>query len=282
MLVIEDIQGLREACDRQREEGHRVGLVPTMGFLHEGHLALVRRALSLSDFVVVSIFVNPTQFGPAEDLGCYPRDMEGDLEKCRAEGAQMVFCPDAGQMYPAGFQSHVEVEEISQGLCGASRPTHFRGVSTVVTKLVNIVGPCVAVFGEKDFQQLRVIRQMALDLNLPVEILGHPIIREPDGLAMSSRNAYLNPQERVSATCLRRALLAIKERVSERGGSVPAAEAVALARGIMEAEPGVRVDYLEVRDADRFTPGDEVREGRSVVLAAAFVGCTRLIDNLVV
>ncbi len=280
MLQSADPAAVRAECDRQRAAGKRVGLVPTMGYLHDGHLALIRRARELSDHVVVSIFVNPTQFGPNEDLEKYPRDMEGDLAKCEAEGAALVFSPEVPDLYPDGYQTYVTVEQVSQGLCGARRPVHFRGVATVVTKLFNIVGPCAAVFGEKDFQQLAVIRRMARDLDMPVEVVGHPIVREADGLAMSSRNAYLTPQERASAPALHRSLLAIKEQAA--AGDLPAAAAVALAREIIEGETTGKVDYIEARDAETLEPAQEVGSGRSVVALAVFMGKARLIDNMVI
>ena len=280
MLQIAEPAAVRQECDRQRQAGLRVGLVPTMGFLHAGHQALIRRAGELADFVVVSIFVNPTQFGPNEDLDSYPRDMEGDLEKCRQEGAALIFSPEVPELYPDGYQTYVTVEQVSQGLCGERRPIHFRGVATVVTKLLNIVGPCVAVFGEKDFQQLLVIKRMARDLDQPVEVVGHPIVREPDGLAMSSRNAYLTAAERRSATALSRSLKTIRDRAGS--GELPTGEAVALARQIIEAEPGARVDYVEVRDAETLAPADSVGSGKSVVALAVFLGKARLIDNMVI
>ena len=280
MQLLADPAAVRAECDRQRAAGRRVGLVPTMGFLHEGHLSLVRRARELADYVVVSIFVNPTQFGPSEDLARYPRDMDGDLAKCQDVGVDLVFAPETTQIYPPGYQTFVEVERLSQGLCGARRPGHFRGVATVVTKLFNIVGPCVAVFGEKDFQQLQVIRRMALDLSQPVEVVGSPIVREPDGLAMSSRNVYLQPAQRRQATCLSRALQAVAERA--RSGGLAAVEAVALARGIVEAEPEARIDYLEVHDAESLGETDRVGDGQAVIALAVFFGKTRLIDNRVI
>jgi pantoate--beta-alanine ligase len=276
MLKIEEPAELRAECDRQRSEGRRVGLVPTMGYLHEGHLSLVRRARRESDFVVVTIFVNPTQFGPDEDLDRYPSDVAGDVAKLEAEGADCVFLPSREAIYPDGFRSHVMVEGLTDGLCGASRPGHFQGVCTVVTKLFNMVGPCVAVFGEKDYQQLQVLRRMALDLNQPVEVVGSPIVREPDGLAMSSRNAYLDPGQRRSATCLYRALQAVKER-----GELSVQGAMEVARGIIEAEPQTRVGYIEVRDAADLTPVEVVGRGEAVMALAVFVGQTRLIDNMV-
>ena len=281
MLLLADPAEVRQECDRQRQAGLRVGLVPTMGYLHEGHLALIRRARELADFVVVSIFVNPTQFSPSEDLESYPREMDGDLGKCRQEGAALVFSPEVPELYPDGYQTYVTVEQVSQGLCGQRRPVHFRGVATVVTKLLNIVGPCAAVFGEKDYQQLLVIKRLVRDLDQPVEVVAHPIVREPDGLAMSSRNAYLTADERRSATALHRSLLAISDRAGSRG-NLPAAEAVELATGIIEAEPGARVDYVEVRDAETLEPAEAVGSRRSVVALAVFLGQARLIDNMVI
>jgi pantoate--beta-alanine ligase len=280
MLQIADPRQLSTECERQRREGRRIGFVPTMGYLHEGHLSLVRRARELSDFVVVSIFVNPAQFGPSEDLERYPADLPGDLEKCRAEGVDCVFAPRGDQIYPEGFSTYVVVEGLTEGMCGASRPIHFRGVCTVVTKLFNLVGPCVAVFGEKDYQQLQVLRRMARDLNQPVEVMGSPIVREPDGLAMSSRNAYLSRSQRESAPCLYRALKTIQERLIS-GERITAAQAVAIARRIIEAEPETRVDYIEVRHAERLETLEDVRRGETVVALAVFVGETRLIDNIV-
>ena len=280
MLQVADPAAAREECDRQRLAGKRVGLVPTMGFLHEGHVSLIRKARELSDYVVVSIFVNPTQFGPGEDLDKYPRDMEGDLAKCEAEGTALIFSPEVPALYPDGYQTYVAVEQVSQGLCGAKRPVHFRGVATVVTKLLNIVGPCVSVFGEKDYQQLLVIKRMVRDLDMPVEVVGHPIVREPDGLAMSSRNAYLTPEERASATALHGSLLAIRDRATS--GDLPAAEAVALATKIIERDTPGKVDYVEVRDAETLDPIDTVGSGRSVVALAVFMGKARLIDNMVI
>lgn len=282
MQQLADPAQVRRLCDEQRTEGRRVGLVPTMGYLHQGHLTLVRHALELCDFVVVSIFVNPTQFGPGEDLEAYPRDEAGDLAKCRQAGAALVWTPRAEQLYPPGAQTFVTVEQLSQPLCGASRPVHFRGVATVVTKLFNAVGPCVAVFGCKDYQQLQVIRRMAQDLLQPVEVVGFPTVREPDGLAMSSRNAYLTPAQRRSATCLHRALLAIRQAAQQPGGLL-ADQAVALARQTVEQEPEARVDYVQVRDAQTLEPAARVGHGVEVVVAlAVHLGRARLIDNMVI
>ena len=281
METISDVEKVRALCDAVRAQGQRVGLVPTMGYLHEGHIALVRRAVEAADFTVVSIFVNPTQFGPNEDLDRYPADLEGDLARCSEAGADLVFTPTPATMYPEGYQTYVKVEELSQPMCGRSRPIHFRGVATVVTKLFNIVGPCVAVFGQKDYQQLQVIRRMVRDLQQPVEVVGHPTVREPDGLAMSSRNAYLGEEERQVAPCLNRAL-GEAARVAGERGTLPAAEAVALVRGIIEAEPGTRVDYVEARDAETLEAAEVVGGGRAVLAVAVHLGKTRLIDNRVI
>jgi len=276
MIELDDPKKLHETCEAERRTGRRVGLVPTMGFLHEGHLSLVEKARALSDFVVLTIFVNPTQFGPGEDLERYPRDPEGDLDKCLRAGVACVFAPPREAIYPPGYQTYVEVEGLSRGLCGDRRPGHFRGVATVVAKLFNMVGPCVAVFGEKDYQQLQVIRQMAADLNLPVEVVGSPIVREPDGLAMSSRNAYLSPAQRAQALCLSRALAAIRSHAPEK-----ADEAVRIARDVIEAEPEARIDYVEVRHARTLEPLGRLVPGETLVALAVFVGKTRLIDNAV-
>jgi pantoate--beta-alanine ligase len=291
MRELRDPQELRRLCDARRATGQRVGLVPTMGFLHQGHLSLMKRARELADFVVVSIFVNPTQFGPGEDLDRYPQDLPGDLAKCRAAGVDLVFAPERDALYPDGYQTFVEVGALGRGLCGERRPGHFRGVATVVTKLFNLVGPCVAVFGEKDYQQLQVIRRLARDLELPVEVFGAPTVREPDGLAMSSRNSYLTPAERASATCLQRALEAVRVAVRARG-RMAASEALAIARGVIEAEPGARVDYVELRDAETLEPRpsvgaggmavEAVPQGRTLLALAVYFGKTRLIDNTVI
>ena len=274
----EDPAEVRQICDAHRQRGGRVGLVPTMGYLHEGHLSLVRRAGEQADLVVVSIFVNPTQFGPTEALSRYPRDLDGDLRKCESAGAGLLFVPGVERMYPPGHQTAVQVQQLSRGLCGDRRPGHFQGVATVVAKLFNIVGPCAAVFGEKDYQQLCVIRQMARDLDFPVEVVGAPIVREPDGLAMSSRNIYLTPAERAAATCLHRALQTVAAALRERG-SIPADEAVSMARAVIDAAEGARIDYVEARDARTLEPAIDVGGGRSVLALAVFFGKTRLIDN---
>jgi pantoate--beta-alanine ligase len=271
---------LRDRCDQERRAGKRIGFVPTMGYLHPGHLSLVERAKSLADWVVVSVFVNPLQFGPAEDLNRYPRDLDGDLEKCRRAETDLVFVPDREELYPPGFQSEVAVRELSQGLCGTSRPGHFKGVCTVVLKLLNLVGPCTAVFGEKDYQQLRVIERMVLDLNIPVGVVGCPIVREPDGLALSSRNAYLDREQRGHATCLNRALEAIDREAL--GGQTSAGRARGIVDEIISRTPGARLDYFELRDARNLQPADRCGGGKTLAALAVYFGTIRLIDNRVI
>jgi pantoate--beta-alanine ligase len=277
--LIRDPREWQRRCLAAREAGRRVALVPTMGYLHEGHLSLVREARRLAGpggLALVSIFVNPAQFGPREDLARYPRDLEGDLAKCAAAGADWVLAPDADAVYARGHQTWVEVEGVSQGLCGERRPGHFRGVATVVAKLFNLTRPHVALFGEKDFQQVAVIRAMVRDLDHDVEIAALPIVREPDGLAMSSRNAYLSPEDRRRALSLSAALFEARDRAA--AGERDAAALVAGARERLE-RAGVRLDYVELVDPDRLRPVARAEPG-SVMLVAAFAGTTRLIDNL--
>ena len=258
-----------------RARGERIAFVPTMGALHAGHVSLLAAARGRADRVVLSIFVNPTQFGPKEDLARYPRDLDGDLAKAAGAGTDVAFVPEVKDMYPPGAQTFVEVREVAQGLCGERRPGHFTGVATVVCKLFHIVRPQLAIFGEKDFQQLAVIRHMVLDLNLPVEILGEPTVREPDGLAMSSRNAYLSPSERARALAISRGLLVAREGfvAGERDAGALVAIALAVLKGCVD-----RVDYVEIRDADSLRPIERL-DRPAVILAAAYVGATRLIDN---
>jgi pantoate--beta-alanine ligase len=259
-------------------QGLRVGFAPTMGALHEGHVSLMHLAARHADRVVVSIFVNPTQFGPNEDFARYPRDEEGDLAKCRGAGVHAVFLPSVPEMYPPDATVHIDESTLSLGLCGASRPGHFRGVLTVVAKLLNIVEPDVAVFGRKDAQQLALIERMVRDLDMSVRILPAPILREPDGLAMSSRNRYLSPQERLNALCLRRAL--DHAEAAFRAGAVDAAALALELRARIEAVPGTRIDYVEIVDASSLAPVATLHPNTLVALAVR-VGATRLIDNTV-
>ena len=275
MRVITTIAELRTA--RAALQG-TTGLVPTMGYLHEGHLSLVRRARAENDHVITTIFVNPTQFGPSEDLTRYPRDLPRDLALLEAEKVDLVFAPDVSEMYPPGFGTFIDVGPIAAPLEGAARPGHFRGVATVVCKLFAITSPHRAYFGQKDAQQTLVIRRMTLDLNLPVEIVVCPIVREPDGLAMSSRNVYLNPEERRAATVLFRALRAVQERFAagERNGDALRAAM----RAVIESEPLARADYVSVADLDDLHELETVT-GRALASLAVRIGTTRLIDNCV-
>jgi pantoate--beta-alanine ligase len=274
---------LRARLDEARSAGRRVAFVPTMGALHAGHLALVGEARRRADgaqpgLVVVSIFVNPTQFGPHEDFARYPRDLAGDADKCASAGADLVFAPTVEEMYPPGEQTRVGVGALAAPLCGEHRPGHFEGVATVVTKLFALVGPCVAVFGRKDYQQLRVVQQLARDLFLPVEVAGLATVRDPDGLAMSSRNAYLSPADRARALALPRALAGAAARFAsgER-------DAEALAGPVRDAVAAAfdRVDYVSLSDADTLAPVAGRAGDRALLAVAARVGATRLIDNLV-
>jgi len=279
MFHVDRIADLRAACDGARADGRRVAVVPTMGFLHDGHRSLMRAARAAADYVVVTIFVNPLQFGANEDLDRYPRDLAGDLALCEAEGIDCVFSPSVAEMYPRSPLTTVHVAELTDDLCGAARPTHFDGVTTVVAKLFAIVGPCAAFFGRKDAQQLAVVTRMADDLNLPVEVVGCPIVREADGLAMSSRNAYLAAEDRTAALVLSRALRGAADAIIAGARDPRALErAVATTVG---AEPRVALEYVEVRDAHELSRM-VVLDGSVLIAIAARVGATRLIDNVVV
>ncbi|MGO9084061.1 MAG: pantoate--beta-alanine ligase [Candidatus Sulfotelmatobacter sp.] len=276
MTICTTINEMRSACRAARHSGRRLGLVPTMGALHEGHLSLVRAARASCDAVAVSIFVNPTQFGPNEDLANYPRAFERDRELLEREGVELLFAPAADEMYPGGAVTWVVVEQLSGKLDGRSRPGHFRGVTTVVAKLFHIVEPDVAFFGQKDAAQVAIIRRMVRDLNLPVEIVVCPIVREPDGLAMSSRNAYLDPLQRTQALVLHRSLMRAQELAG--AGQRSAAMLAAAGREEVAAEPSVRLDYFEIVDPETLHPVGDVTQG-ALIAVAAFVGTTRLIDN---
>jgi pantoate--beta-alanine ligase len=275
---------LAETVERAREflannsGGKSLGLVPTMGFLHEGHISLVRRCRAENGVTAVSIFVNPIQFGPGEDLASYPRDMERDLSVLEQEGVDMVFAPLPEQMYADNFSVHVDEEDLSKGLCGASRPGHFRGVCTVVTKLFNIIRPDRAYFGQKDYQQLQVIKRMVRDLNMPVEVVSCPIVREKDGLAMSSRNLYLTPEERQSALLLNRSLAMARDMV--KAGEKSQKNIRQAVMDMLNSDPALSIDYVELKDAEDLKDISEV--SRKAVLALAVrVGRARLIDNTV-
>ena len=278
MKVVQHVGDLRHLLDDARGEGRTVGFVPTMGFFHDGHRSLMRAARAHHDVVVVSLFVNPLQFGPAEDLDGYPRDPEGDAAVCEAEGVDILFVPSGDEMYPRGRPlTSVAVAELSEGLCGLDRPVHFGGVATVVTKLFSIVGPCTAYFGKKDFQQLTIVRRLVDDLSLQVEVVGCPLVREPDGLAMSSRNAYLGPRERDAATVLFRALRAGVTEVE--AGERDAATVRRVVANTVTAEQRVRLEYAEVVSADDLSAIARVK-GVVLIAVAARVGKARLIDNV--
>lgn len=278
MNTVHTIAQLRAAVARARQEGKRIGMVPTMGNLHDGHLALVQKALQSTDYVIVSIFVNPLQFGPNEDLDSYPRTLAADQSKLLDVGANLVFAPTAKEMYPDGMEGHtrISVPLVSEDLCGASRPGHFEGVATVVSKLLNMAQPDLAVFGKKDYQQLAVIRKMAQDLCMPVQIMGETIVRDPDGLALSSRNGFLTAAERQLAPRLYQALQQVAAQI--QGGRRDYETVLNEARQQL-SEAGIRPDYLELRDPVSLRPVTE-ESHQLIVLVAAFVGTTRLIDNL--
>ena len=285
MKIIESPSEMQAYCRELRQKGIAIGFVPTMGFLHEGHLSLVRRAQSDNDIVIVSIFVNPTQFGPDEDLEKYPRNFERDISLLKSEGVELVFHPTASDMYPEKYATFVDVEHVTDRLCGLNRPGHFRGVATVVAKLFNIVGPCRSYFGQKDYQQTVVIKKMVNELQMDVKVMVCPTVREPDGLAVSSRNSYLAPNERRAATILIKALKVGKAeifRLQLRGEceqGIP--EVIAVMLSVLKNEPMAEVEYVEAADPDTL---DQLKRISSKILLALAVriGTTRLIDNLVV
>ena len=279
MQIITRIIEMQSLAESLRTQGRTIGFVPTMGFLHEGHLSLMRRARQESDAVVASIFVNPTQFGPQEDFERYPRDEEGDRRKCESAGVDILFMPNAAEMYPEKPSVFVTVEGISDILEGAIRPGHFRGVATVVMKLFNIVKPHKAFFGQKDYQQCAVIKRMVKGLNLDVEVVALPTVREHDGLAMSSRNSYLSPDERRIAAVIHSALASAEQMVKAGVGEPEKLKNKMLA--ILREEPGVVVDYVEVADPESLAPLAIVK-GRAVILTAVRLGRTRLIDNILI
>jgi pantoate--beta-alanine ligase len=276
MEIITDITSMQQAALSLKREGKRIAFVPTMGYLHGGHASLLREGRTRGDCLVLSIFVNPIQFGPGEDLARYPRNLDDDCAIARECGGDIVFTPAAAEMYPPGFQTVIRVPELALPLCGASRPGHFDGVATVVTKLFNIVQPDVALFGRKDYQQLAIIRRMTVDLSLPVEIVGMPIVRESDGLAMSSRNAYLSTDQRRSALCLSRSIRKVRELYATGERSVERLRSAALE--LIQAESATAIDYLEFRDSDSLEPVSTAHDTTLMALAVK-IGNTRLIDN---
>ncbi len=277
MEIVSDPRNMQAVSLAWRKLGQKVTFVPTMGYFHEGHLSLMRYGRQHGDRVVVSLFVNPTQFGPSEDLDRYPRDLENDSTLAREVGVDVLYTPRAGDMYPPGYQTFVTVEDLSQSMCGATRPGHFRGVATVVLKLFHQVMPHLAIFGEKDYQQLAVIKRMVADLNLPVEVVGRPIVREADGLAMSSRNSYLSPEERRSGLVLFQALT--RARIIAASGEAKADKILAEVKQMISQTPNTRLDYAVLVDPDTLHNVDSIR-GSARLAVAAWVGSTRLIDNM--
>ena len=278
MRIFKKIADMQAWSEEHRRKGERIGLVPTMGFLHEGHLSLMDQGKKKVDHLVVSIFVNPTQFGANEDLNVYPKNIERDLDLIKKRGAAAVFLPDQKEIYPQGYETHVALNHLPSHLCGLSRPVHFGGVATVVTKLFNIVLPHVAVFGAKDFQQLQVIRRMTEDLNFNIEIVGAPIVRETDGLAMSSRNAYLSHGERASALCLSQALNLAQELIVQ--GETDAHQIKKAAVALIDSFANTEIDYVVLCDPETLKDVATIR-GRVLLALAVQVGKTRLIDNRV-
>ncbi|EKF49382.1 pantoate--beta-alanine ligase [Thermosipho africanus H17ap60334] len=278
MKVIEKIEEMKKISREILESKKAIGFVPTMGFLHEGHLSLVKAAKSENDITVVSIFVNPTQFGPNEDYNNYPRDLERDLSMLKDMEVDYVFVPSVEEMYPDSFSTYVEEIKLSRFLCGASRPGHFRGVCTVVTKLFNIVKPTRAYFGQKDAQQFRVLRRMVRDLNMDVELVEMPIVREPDGLALSSRNTYLNDEERKEAVRLYKSLLRAKELIESGEKDV---EIIKNEMKKILTHPLLRIDYIEIVDEENLEPVEKI-DRRVIIAIAVFVGRARLIDNMII
>ncbi len=278
MQALTQIEQVRAAVKEWRQQGLTVGFVPTMGYLHQGHQSLIETAAKGNDKVVVSIFVNPMQFGPNEDFAQYPRDLQRDTQVCEQAGASLIFHPEPHELYPDGFCTHVDVAGLTEGLCGKTRPGHFRGVCTVVTKLLNIVQPDRAYFGQKDAQQFAVVRRMVRDLNMPVELIACPIIREPDGLAKSSRNTYLSTQERQAALVLYRALC--EGRSQLQNGVRDANQLRAAMEQVIGAEPLAKLDYLELVDLQTLQPVTQLC-GDTLVALAVYIGKTRLIDNFI-
>jgi len=279
VALIKSVAAMKTFSDALRKKGRTIGLVPTMGYLHEGHLSLVKEAKKRNDAVIVSIFVNPAQFGPKEDLKKYPRDLKKDMKLLSKLNISAVFFPSVSEIYPEGFSTYIEVEGLSDKLCGASRPGHFRGVATVVAKLLNIVKPDTAYFGEKDFQQLVILKRMVRDLNMDVKIIPMPIIREIDGLAMSSRNSYLNREERQKAPALNKALEFAKMLASE--GVKDAKTIKSAIAKLINTEKGIRIDYVSICDLETLEEKNTVN-GNTLIAIAAYIGKTRLIDNTVI
>lgn len=279
MKIITQIAAMQKQADDLRVQGKRIGFVPTMGFLHEGHLSLVREAKKNSDAVVMSIFVNPTQFGPNEDFKDYPRNFDRDVALAESAGCEIIFYPDSSEVYPESYLTYVEVEKISKVMCGVSRPTHFRGVTTIVAKLFNIVKPHVAVFGQKDAQQAMIIKRMAADLNFDIKIIVAPIVRENDGLAMSSRNTYLTPEQRKQATVLYQSLMAAQTMIEAGERKIEIIQNQI--KSMIEQQPDAIIDYIAIVDTTNLKPVTQLN-GEILVALAVKIGKTRLIDNIIV
>ncbi|MDO9516354.1 MAG: pantoate--beta-alanine ligase [Syntrophales bacterium] len=279
MKIIETVRDMQDFSEALRLRGKRIAFVPTMGYLHDGHLRLMEEGKKRGDCLVTSIYVNPTQFGPDEDLDKYPRDFERDERLSRDAGVDVIFYPSSSQMYPEQYHTYVTVEDITTNLCGLTRPTHFRGVATVCAKLFNIIKPHVTVFGRKDFQQLAVIKRMVADLNMDIEVIGIPTVREPDGLAMSSRNAYLKEGEREAALSLSRSLRRAADLYNQ--GERDAGVILQEVKGFIEGHPGTKIDYVKICDVETMADVESVEGERSVLALAVWVGTPRLIDNYV-
>lgn len=279
MVTVEGIAQMSMLSQKARKEGRFIALVPTMGFLHEGHLSLIKRASQVGDLVVVSIFVNPSQFGPGEDYEAYPQDLDQDKRLAEVNGTNILFSPSAEEMYPQGYSTWVDVEELTEVLCGRSRLGHFRGVTTVVTKLFHITRPHYAVFGQKDYQQAQVIKRMVKDLNFDLKVLVEPTVREPDGLAMSSRNLYLSSQERKDAAVLYRSLLKAEELV--QGGERDAGKVKGLIREMIAGKKRAKIDYVSIVDGESLRPLSKLK-GKVLIALAVKIGKARLIDNLLI
>lgn len=276
---ISTVEEMQATSARLRSEGKSIGLVPTMGFFHEGHLSLMRKSVEENDVTITTLFVNPTQFGESEDLDAYPTNIDRDRDMADSVGVDILFAPTRNEMYPEGYKTYIRVDEWSDKLCGITRPIHFRGVTTICCKLFNICRPNNAYFGQKDAQQLLIIKKMVQDLNMDVNIVPMPIFREPDGLAMSSRNVYLTPEERADAVLLNRGISRAREMFA--AGNTNAAELKTVVREIMESSPRIKVDYVETVDTKTLEPADQLRSGNTLLAVAAFLGKARLIDNTI-
>ncbi|RLA90823.1 MAG: pantoate--beta-alanine ligase [Deltaproteobacteria bacterium] len=278
MEIIKNVKEMQKKASQAKKQGKKICFVPTMGFFHEGHITLMREGRKLADILAISIFVNPTQFSQGEDLDVYPRDLKGDIEKIKDIGVDWVFAPSASEMYPEGFQSYVIVEKVTRNLCGKFRPGHFRGVATICLKLFNIIKPDLAVFGEKDFQQLVTIKQMVKDLNLDLKVIGVPTVREKDGLAMSSRNIYLTPNERKKALAIFRSLKEANEMFKK--GERKAIPIIKHVREILEKENGISIDYVQICDINTIEDIDKI-DKKALLAVAVRIGSARLIDNII-